>query len=564
MAITLIGTPQIATAGDGNDVTLVFDGSPVEDDMLLLMGGNGDNNGAGDIGPSTGGYANQALRQTSDESFSEGVWTKFMGATPDTEVIGQGSGVAQEATVYVAYMLRGVDLTTPMDTAVVEFDQGTSPNANCSAIVTVTDLALVVAFGAWGWNAAATGFPSGYTDTESEGALDTRRIGLGTALKLGVTPAGSEDPGNFTGQGNRDTYCMTVAVRPAGGAPAVVLPEVHRIGSRLPTRPKPTGTRFYMPTKFYQQTFLGSDTPVGGLTKKGLVTFEGVDTPTGAAAKKPTVTFEGSDTPTGALTNLKAVLISMAGAIATITGALVKNPLIARGGALTPAGALAGKDPSIIRTGSDTPTGSLSKEAQVTFEGSDTPTGALAVLKTLLQTVTGVISVITGALSLKVLKALAGSDTPVGSLDQEPAVTFEGTITSVGVLTNLKAILLTITGTLTSVGALAKEALLSRGGSVASSGSLNKKPSVTFEGTVTSVGILTALKTILLTVTGTITSAGGLTKKVLKTLTGILTSVGSLATLVITSGAPKVVRAFKAARRIAFSNDVDDDFKGGA
>ena len=309
-----------------------------------------------------------------------------------------------------------------------------------------------------------------------------------------------------------------------------------------------------------QVIYEGTDTPAGAVAKEVQVTFEGTDTSTGTILKEAQVTFEGSDTPTGALTNIKAILISMAGTIATITGALVKKPLIARGGTATSAGALA-REPQIVRTGSDTPTGSLSKKPSVTFEGSDTPTGSLTVLKTLLQTVTGAISVITGALSFKVLKALAGSDTPTGSLDQEAAVTFEGantptgsldkepsvafegTITSAGVLTNIKAILLSVAGTLTSAGALARKVLWSRGGTVASSGILNKVPKVTFEGTVTSVG--------------------GLIKKVLKALAGVLTNAGSLATVVIVSGAPVVVRAFKAARRIVFSSGADDDFKGG-
>ena len=248
------------------------------------------------------------------------------------------------------------------------------------------------------------------------------------------------------------------------------------------------------------------------------------------------------------------------GAISTITGALAKKPLIVRAGAATPTGALA-REPQIVRTGSDTPTGSLSKQAQVTFEGSDTPTGALTVLKTLLQTVTGAISVITGALSVKVLKALAGSDTPTGSLNQKPAVTFEGadtptgsldkepsvtfkgTVTSAGVLTNLKAVLLSVAGTLTSAGALAKKVFWSRGGTVASSGILNKIPQTIFEGTVTSVG--------------------GLTKKVLKALAGALATAGSLATVAIISEAAKVVRTYRGATETDFFRKDPDNFSGG-
>ncbi len=113
MAITIVGTPQAATGGNGSDVTLTFDGTPAEDDYVLLFGGSHDEDGTPAVGPSTAGYTEEALRQDSNEVFSEGLWGKFLGATPDTTVVGKGSGDTQELTAYFCWVLRGVDLTTP-------------------------------------------------------------------------------------------------------------------------------------------------------------------------------------------------------------------------------------------------------------------------------------------------------------------------------------------------------------------------------------------------------------------------------------------------------------------
>lgn len=216
MAITIVGTPQSGTNSNGGDVTLTFDGTPAQNDVVVVIGGNGDNDGAGAIGPSTAGYTQQALRYDANESFSYGVWTKVLGASPDATVVCQGSTDIAEATVYLSYVLRGVDTTTPMDATPTEFDDGTTTTPDPPSITTVTDLAWVIAIAAHGWQDAPTGYPSGYINTVGAGALDSRRMGIGAATKE-VTPAGAENPGTFTLSGSRDAYSMTVAMRPSGG-----------------------------------------------------------------------------------------------------------------------------------------------------------------------------------------------------------------------------------------------------------------------------------------------------------------------------------------------------------
>ncbi len=231
MAITIIGTPQTGTGGNGSDVTLTFDGTPAEDDLVVLFGGSHDEDGTPAVGPSTGGYTEQALRQSSDEVFSEGVWTKRLGATPDATVVGKGSGDTQELTAYFCWVLRGVDTTTPMDAAVVEFDQGSTTNPDPSEITTVTDGAWVIALQA-NYKHPTITYPSGYINTVDAAGSETKRIGIGGATKEVVT-AGAEDPGTFTYQNARDCYCFTVAVRPSGVAVAVYPPFPRRQSRRI-------------------------------------------------------------------------------------------------------------------------------------------------------------------------------------------------------------------------------------------------------------------------------------------------------------------------------------------
>ena len=136
MAITLIGTVQTGSATNGNDVTLTFDGSPAENDVVILVGGHGDNGAGGNAGAT--GYTE--VGKISDANFEFGVFYKVMGATPDTDVTGQGDGVVQTGTAYASYMLRGVDTSNVSDTAVTT---NTTPDAafDSPSITTVTDAA---------------------------------------------------------------------------------------------------------------------------------------------------------------------------------------------------------------------------------------------------------------------------------------------------------------------------------------------------------------------------------------------------------------------------------------
>ena len=233
MAITIVGTAQIGTNGNGGDVTLTFDVAPVEGDMVLVLGGHGNQNlGTGPIGPSTAGYTQRALYHSNVIEVSNGVWTKFMGATPDATVVCQGSGVIEDGVVYASIVLRGVDPTTPLDAVIVETSElvgGISTDVDLDAITTVTDGAWVIG----GWNHRSTGLfsgPTGYSNFVFDTVVDTNRLS-GALATIEVATAGVEDPPVFSGNRSDPWYGYTVAIRPAG-AGGVVATAQSRGASR--------------------------------------------------------------------------------------------------------------------------------------------------------------------------------------------------------------------------------------------------------------------------------------------------------------------------------------------
>ncbi len=223
MAITLIGTPQAENERNGNDVTLTFDGSPIEDDLSLLLGGHSVEAAGSPFGVASG-YTELAFEDwTADENCGFGIWYKFMGATPDTDLLARGSGNTRHATAYTSYMLRGVDLTTVEDAAET-FTSAATNHPDHDAITTITDGAWVFAAHGGVNNALATVAPSGYSNMATEGRVDTVRFCAAAARKE-VTSAGSEDPGAYTHiTGVWKGY--TIAIRPAGiAAGSLVIPR---------------------------------------------------------------------------------------------------------------------------------------------------------------------------------------------------------------------------------------------------------------------------------------------------------------------------------------------------
>jgi hypothetical protein len=232
MAITIVGTAQADSALNGNDVTLTFDGTPAEDDLVVLVGGNGNNDADEPVGPSTAGYTQQGLHQRA--GFATGVWTKFLGASPDASVVCQGGGDNRDAVTYACVVLRGVDATTPLDATIVETGESTADPINYSGITTVTDGAWVIVGGSQQKQAVAGAAPTGYSNLGSAGRNDTNAHGSAIATKE-IATAGAEDPGDWTWNAGDAWYGFTIAIRPAGaGGDDTATPATVAVAAGIP------------------------------------------------------------------------------------------------------------------------------------------------------------------------------------------------------------------------------------------------------------------------------------------------------------------------------------------
>ena len=219
MAITLISSDE-AQSNNGGDPTITFGTAPAEDDYVVLIGGHGADASVGSFGPITSGYTAIATvtQTTSPNEHGVGCWYKKMGATPDTTVQGEGGGDNGDGVIYFAYVLRGADLTTFLDTAAIT-NQDNNDAYDPASITTVTDGAWVIAICAAHRGAGEpSSAPTGYSNFLGAEQADTDGFDLGAATKE-VASAGAEDPGAFTGfsGSSEDETEFTVAIRPAGG-----------------------------------------------------------------------------------------------------------------------------------------------------------------------------------------------------------------------------------------------------------------------------------------------------------------------------------------------------------
>lgn len=228
MAITIVGTAQSGSASDGGDVTLTFDGTPAENDVVIAVGGCGSSTIAAgqNAGTSSSGYTTIYSDYADD---THDVWCgyKVLGATPDSTFVGTG-GNGFEATAYASMVLRGVDTTTPMDaTRTVNAGPATDGGPfDGPSITTVTNGAWVITFGYDGDGViSSVTAPSGYSNHAWAHGVDTARTTCSISSKE-VTTAGAEDPGAHTDTGSTSNRVeVTIAVRPSGGGGGGATPK---------------------------------------------------------------------------------------------------------------------------------------------------------------------------------------------------------------------------------------------------------------------------------------------------------------------------------------------------
>ncbi len=209
MAITLVGTAS-GSAANGGDVTITLPAGLAENDVVLVIGGNGNAGTSADI--ETAGYSTDAPHSVSQLDGIVGY--KVMGASPDTVVRCNGGGNSADGVAYVVMAFRGVHASV-VDAATQVTDQGGDPNSQ--SITTVTDGAAVIsAFISEDASGSIVNPPTGYGNLVSVAQSDANPVSAGSAYRI-KSPAGAENPTiwDTSFSGSADNISWTIALKPA-------------------------------------------------------------------------------------------------------------------------------------------------------------------------------------------------------------------------------------------------------------------------------------------------------------------------------------------------------------
>lgn len=193
-------TFSIATLSGGIGTT------PQTGDIVVLLRASSDSITA----LSVSGYTTLAA--------SGSVYTAYriMGATPQTSL--SLYTPANEDSVTIAMVFRGVDQTTPLDTTVA-IASNTTAIPDAPAVTTVTDNAMSVVLASIDQGPTAITSPTGYSTSVVR--VQASAIAAYACFKT-VASAGVEDPGVFSGIASsfKRTYGVTVALRPTASVAA--------------------------------------------------------------------------------------------------------------------------------------------------------------------------------------------------------------------------------------------------------------------------------------------------------------------------------------------------------
>ncbi len=294
------------------------------------------------------GQLNQSA-QTNDTSMD--VSRKFMTATPDTAVTIPGTTNNADGQAYAIQVWRGVDATTPMDTAAVS--AGTTGTARCdpAAITPVTVGAVIVICGggAAGTGAAYTA-PANYTTNFlTDNGADTTDGMVGMGYRATTWTSGAENPAAFTGGAANaaDSWCSyTLALRPAAA------PNHATTGALTGQGSTTAGTAVHRPKHTTTGALTGPGATVAGSaahvarhTTSGVLAGQGSTTAGSAARTRQHATTgilagQGSVTAgSAARTRVHPASGVLAGSGAAVSGTAVHRALHATAGVLAGSGA---------------------------------------------------------------------------------------------------------------------------------------------------------------------------------------------------------------------------------
>lgn len=222
MAITFVGSATGTGASASFNISLSGLGLQ-QGDLVIVATGYVTVGGAnGNPGVSTSGYTEVADLFSDDGREAQfSVNYKLMGATPDTTVACNGSGSASLGAAGIAYALRGVDQTTPLDVTSTTATGIDSAVPDPPSITPTTSGSYVVITGcgtAANLDETVT-HPTGYSNGVIVGSDPSTAVHVACASKAWTS--GAEDPGAWTDWTTSTTdawAAATMAIRPAADA----------------------------------------------------------------------------------------------------------------------------------------------------------------------------------------------------------------------------------------------------------------------------------------------------------------------------------------------------------
>lgn len=205
--ITLVGSPTEAGSGGGSDITLSLPTGMQNGDVVYVCFATSSSGGT-----SSSGWTQVGSDIDSGSDVRTQVFRKVMGASPDSSIVLDGSGIGSDSGVGLAYALRGVDPVTPEDTSPTTAT-GDSTNPNSPSVTTVTNNAWVISFAGSRANDSAFTAPSGYSNQVDRLATDSNNISAGAATKE-ISTAAAENPAEWTNWSTGRWAAWSIAVRP--------------------------------------------------------------------------------------------------------------------------------------------------------------------------------------------------------------------------------------------------------------------------------------------------------------------------------------------------------------
>jgi hypothetical protein len=211
MAITKVGELAFSVASGSGSENKTLPGPPIANDLVIVHIVGDGALAIGDI--LTSGYTN--IVTAAADAPGSVVARKFMGSTPDTVV-----NIDQKTANYIAGTIqvwRGVDLTTPLDAAVVSAT-GASGQPDPGSFTTVTANAMrIVVGGLDDDDATVSAAPSTFGDliSSNTGQASTTIGATSMMASLLAASPGALDPGAFTTSGTDAWVAYHFALRPA-------------------------------------------------------------------------------------------------------------------------------------------------------------------------------------------------------------------------------------------------------------------------------------------------------------------------------------------------------------